>query len=60
MHRVLPIKLQLMNYCNVIEGFINYVLSNPKSISGGDIRRRYKMCKNKKLIDPNVAMMHLL
>jgi hypothetical protein len=44
MHRVLPKELQLMNYCNVIEGFINYVLSNPKSISGGDIRRRCKMC----------------
>jgi len=60
MYRVSPKKLQLMNYCNEIEDFINYVLSNLKNIIGGGIRCLCKRCKNKKLIDADVVMMHLL
>ena len=38
-----------MDYCNEIEGFINYALFNPKNISGGGIRYSRKRCKNKKV-----------
>jgi hypothetical protein len=37
-----------MDYCNEIEGFINYTLSNPRNIGGGDIECPCKRCKNKK------------
>jgi hypothetical protein len=30
--------LHSLDYCNGIEGFINYTLSNPRNVSGGDIR----------------------
>jgi hypothetical protein len=36
-----------MSYCNRVEGFINYTLSNSKKISGGGIRCPCKTCKNK-------------
>ena len=26
-----------MNYCNGVQGFINYATSNPRNISGGDV-----------------------
>jgi hypothetical protein len=32
----------------LIQGFINYALSNPRNISGGGIRCPCKKCKNKK------------
>jgi hypothetical protein len=38
-----------MDYCNEIEGFINYALSNSINISGGNIRCLCKKCKNKKV-----------
>ena len=37
-----------MNYCNEIQGFINYAISNSRNISGGGIRCPCKRCKNKK------------
>jgi hypothetical protein len=40
--------LHIMDYCNEIEGFINYTLSNPRNIGGGDIECPCKRCKNKK------------
>jgi len=49
MYRVSPEGLYRMNYCNEVQGFINYILSNHKNISGGSIRYPYKMCKNKKV-----------
>ena len=49
-----------MNYCNEVKGFINYVLSNLRNISGGVIRCSCKSCKNKKFFDLNVVTMHLL
>ena len=47
-------------YCNGIQDFINYTLSNPRNISGGGIRRTCKRCKNKKFLFPNVVTMYLL
>jgi len=49
-----------MNYCNEIQSFINYALSNSRNISGDGMRCLCKRCKNKKFLDPVVVMMHLL
>jgi hypothetical protein len=60
MYRDSPEALHMMNYCNGIEGFINYTLSNPRIFSGGGIRCPCKKCKNKKFLNPNVIIMHLI
>jgi hypothetical protein len=60
MYRDSPERLCRMDYCNWVEAFINYTLSNPKNISGGDIRCPCKKYKNKKFLDLDVVMMHLL
>ena len=60
MYRDSPQGLQKTDYCNGVQGFINYALSNPRNISGDNIRCSYKSCKNKKFIDPDVVTMHLL
>ena len=52
--------LCMMNYCNGVEGFINYAISNPKKISGGGIRCSCKMWKNKKFLNVDIVIMHLL
>ena len=49
-----------MNYCNRVEGFINYVLSNSRNINGYSIRCPCKRCKNKNFINLDVVTMHLL
>jgi hypothetical protein len=38
MYRVSPKGLPKMDYYNGTEGFINYILSNPRNISGCSIR----------------------
>jgi hypothetical protein len=60
MYRVSPERLRWMDYCNEVEGFINYILSNLRNISGGDIECPYKRCKNKKFLNLDVITMHLL
>jgi hypothetical protein len=60
MYRNLLEGLRGMNYCNGVQGFINYALSNLRNISGGDIRFPCKRCKNKKFFDTDVVTMHLL
>ena len=37
-YRDSPIRLCGMDYCNRVQGFINYTLSNMRNISGGNIR----------------------
>ena len=59
-YRVSPEGLCKMNYCNRVEGFIKYTLSNPKNISEGGIRYPFKRCKNKKFLDLDVVTMYLL
>jgi hypothetical protein len=59
MYRDSPERLCKMNYYNGVQGFINYTLSNPRNISGENIRCPCKSCK-KKIIDLNVVTMHLL
>ena len=60
MYRVSPEGLRMMDYCDGVEGFINYALSNSRNISEGSIRCLCKRCKNKKVSRSNVIMMHLL
>jgi len=60
MFRDLPERLRRMDYYNGVQGFVNYALSNPRNISGGSIRCPCKTCKNKKFLDPDVVMIHLL
>ena len=59
MHQDSPQGLRMMDYCNGVLGFINYIISNPRNISGGSIRCSYKRYKNKKFLDPDVVMMYL-
>jgi hypothetical protein len=33
MYQVLPERLRKIDYCNEVEGFINYALSNPRIIN---------------------------
>jgi hypothetical protein len=49
-----------MNYCNGVQSFINYILSNPRNISEGDIRCLCKRCKKKKFLNLYVVTMHFL
>jgi hypothetical protein len=60
MYRDSPEGLRRINYCNEVQDFINYVLSNPRNISGNDIRCLCKRCKNKNFLDLDVVTMHLL
>jgi hypothetical protein len=43
MYRDSPQGLQRMDYCNEIQSFINYVLSNPRNISGQDVQCNFKL-----------------
>jgi hypothetical protein len=60
MYKDSPQGLQGMDYCNRVQGFVNYILSNPRNISEGGIKCSCKMCKNKKFLDPDCVTMHLL
>jgi hypothetical protein len=60
MYQVSPKGLHMIDYCNEVESFINYTLFNPKNISGGDISCLCKRCKNKKFLNLDVVIMHLL
>ena len=50
----------MMDYCNEVQDFINYALSNLRNINGGGIRYPCKRCKNKKFLYANVVTMHLV
>ena len=60
MYRDSPKGLRKMNYCNEVEGFINYTLSNMRNISGDNIRCSCKSCKNKNILDLDVITIHFL
>ena len=55
-----PQGLQMMNYYNWVQGFINYAMSNPRNINGCGIKYPCKRCKNKKFLDLDVVRIHLL
>jgi hypothetical protein len=50
----------MMDYCNGVQGFINFATSIPKKFSVGSIRCLCRKCKNKKFLHSDVVMMHLL
>jgi hypothetical protein len=49
-----------MDYCNGVQGFINFATSIPRNFTNGDIRCPFRKCKNKKFMHQNVVTMHLL
>jgi hypothetical protein len=49
-----------MDYCNGVQGFINFSTSIPRNFTGGGIRCPCRKCQNKKYLHPDVVMMHLL
>jgi hypothetical protein len=50
----------MMDYCNGIQGFINFATSISRNFTNSGIRCPCKKCKNKKFLHPDVVMMHLL
>jgi hypothetical protein len=49
-----------MDYCNWVQGFINFATSIPINFTGGGIRCTCRKCQNKKYLHLDVVMMHLL
>jgi hypothetical protein len=49
-----------MNYCNGVQGFINFATSIPRNFTAGGIRCPCRKCQNKKYLHSDVVMMHLL
>jgi len=60
MYRDSPQGLRRMDYCNEIQGFINFTTSIPRNFTGGGIRCPCRKCQNKKYLHLDVVMMHLL
>jgi hypothetical protein len=50
----------MMDYCNEVQGFINFTTSIPRNFTVGGIRCPCRKCENKKYLHPDVVMMHLL
>ena len=48
----------MMDYCNGVQGFINFATSIPRNFTGG--RCSCRKCQNKKYLHPDVVTMHLL
>jgi hypothetical protein len=49
-----------MDYCNGVQGFINFATSILRNFTDGDIMCPYKKCKNLKFLHEDVVTMHLL
>jgi len=60
MYRDSPQGLRRMDYCNGVQGFINFTTSIPKNFTGGGIRCPCRKCQNKKYMPLDVVMMSLL
>jgi hypothetical protein len=60
MYRDSPQGLRRMDYCNGVQGFINFATSIPINFTGGSIRCPCRKCQNKKYMHQDVVMMHLL
>jgi hypothetical protein len=59
-YRDSPQGLRMMDYCNEVQGFINFAISILRTFSEGGIRCPCRRCKNKKFLHPDVVTMHLL
>jgi len=60
MYRDSPQELRRMNYCNRVQGFINFATSIPRNFTDGGIRCPCRKCKNKKFLHQDIVTMHLL
>ena len=60
MYQDSPQGLQRMDYCNGVQGFINFTTSIPRNFTDGGIRCPCRKCKNKKFLHQDVVTMHLL
>ena len=60
MYRDSPQGLWRMDYCNGVQGFINFATSIPRNFTGCGIRYPCRKCQNKKYLHPDVVMMDLL
>jgi hypothetical protein len=49
-----------MDYCNGVQGFINFATSISRNFTDGSFRCPCKKCKNKKFMHQDVITMHLL
>jgi len=49
-----------MDYCNGVQGSINFIIFISRNFTEGSIRCPCSKCKNKKFLHPNVVTMHLL
>jgi hypothetical protein len=49
-----------MNYCNGVQGFINFATSILRNFTDGGIRCLCRKCKNKKFLHQDVVTMNLL
>ena len=49
MYRDSPQELWMMDYCNRVQGFINFATFIPRNFSGYSIRCPCRKCKNKKV-----------
>jgi hypothetical protein len=49
-----------MDYCNGIQGFINFATFIPINFTGGGIRCPCRKCQNKRYLHPDVVTMYLL
>jgi len=59
-YRDSPQRLRRMDYCNGVQGFINFATSIPRNFTGDGIRCPCRKCENKTYLHPDVVMMHLL
>jgi len=55
-----PQGLRRMDYCNGVQGFINFATSIPRNFTNGGIRCPCRKCKNLKFLHQDVITMHLL
>jgi len=60
MYRDSPQGLQRMDYCNRVQGLINFATSILRNFSRGGVRCQCRKCKNKKYLHPDVVTMHIL
>jgi hypothetical protein len=60
MYRDSPQGLRRMDYCNGVQGFINFTTFILINFTGGGIRCPCKKCQNKNYLHLDVVMMHLL
>jgi hypothetical protein len=49
-----------MDYCNEVQGFINFATSIPINFTKGGIRCPCRKCQNKKYLHPDVVTMYCL